>query len=83
MSKQTIVKSTKTRRQPMPHECEICGNYKAINKEDRDITDASKNKCFEERAKGRNKKYAPFTNSKREIDLTCNKFSHMKIMKMW
>jgi len=78
----TIINSTKTRRQPMPNQCEICGNYKAEKKENRDITDSTKNKCFKQWERGNNK-YAPFTNSKREIELTCNEFSHMRVLKAW
>lgn len=82
-----IVNSKKKKGQPMPYQCEICGNYKAVKKDLRDISNCDNNKCYEEQIWFHNKEkrismYAPFTNSKREIEVTCANFSHMRTLKV-
>lgn len=81
-----IVNSKKKRNEPMPYQCTICSNYKAVEKEERDTEKAENNKCFELRVifgKPYVDHYKPFTNSKKEIETTCKNFSHLRSLKMW
>ncbi|MDT8718185.1 hypothetical protein IAI10_16080 [Clostridium sp. 19966] len=64
----------------MPTQCEICGSYYAISKENRDIKIAENNKCSKkEEIKDM---YKPFKNSREEICIDCKTFSHIKTLKI-
>lgn len=82
-----LINCKKKKGAKMPYQCEICENMYAVRiKEGRDISDCTKNKCYKERVwhhNGKSKvdKYKPYTNSKKEIELTCSEFSHMRILK--
>lgn len=82
-----LINCKKKRNDPMPYQCEICGNCGAVRKDKRDISNAENNSCFALKIwphnnTPRTEMYRPFTNSKKEIALTCNNFSHMRILRV-
>lgn len=82
-----IINCKKKRNEPMPTQCDICGNCSAIRNDQRDIENVENNKCFERRTLPNgtpyDHMYKPFTNSKKEINATCKNFSHVRTMKVW
>ena len=81
-----VINSKKKKGQNMPYQCEICGNYKAVKKDLRDMINCENNNCYNEQVWFHNKEkrismYKPFTNSKKEIEITCSGFSHIRILR--
>jgi hypothetical protein len=78
-----VINCKKKRNERMPYQCAICGNCRAVRKEERNTEKAENNKCYELLTvfgKPYVEKYQPFTNSKRTIDKTCKNFSHIRKM---
>jgi hypothetical protein len=74
-------KETIEKGKPMPCICKICQSIKALSKSERDKEKPENNSCFEKRPYFYD--YAPFTNSRRKVVLTCQNFSHVRSFMAW
>lgn len=72
----------KKKGEAMPYQCEICENFKAVPKVNRDINDYKNNKCHRCYDDDTSIQYKPFTNSKKEITLTCRNFAHIRELRV-
>lgn len=82
-----IINCKKKRNEPMPTQCDICSNYRAVEKNERDTINPENNKCFNRRifpdGTPYDHMYKPFTNSKKEINATCKNFAHIRTFKSY